>query len=252
MPGAPHQGVLEVVLLAAEDLLERGPGFRGGAEGVVEHHVLPGRPLDNPAHGRHLVGVEKSGESGVRGKNRLECSGQAHEFVRHHATRGRGRNQAGNRVERRTGKAQVLLVFRIGLVAVRGQPEAPVELVLESAQPLRWGGHVDQNHLNRNPGSERPPPVHQAHPVLPLDLLQGPCGRRVHDPGDAVVEQHSPGPERLRRRRIEQRSHQDGALHRLAVRPACQQALQDSADAADLLDRLVGYVGDDRHRGPLT
>ncbi len=168
--------------------------------------------------------------------------------MRHYDAARRGRNQAGDGVERRTGKAHVLLVFRIGLVAVRGQPEAPVELVLESAQPLWWGGYVDQNHLGRNSLGERPPPVHQAHPVLPLDFLQGSGGRRVPDAGEAVVEQNSPRPERLPCRRIEQRSNQDGALHRLAVRPARQQAPQDSACAADLLDRFVGYVGDGRQR----
>ncbi len=67
MPGEAHQGVLEVVVLAAEDLLEPGPVFRGGAQGVVEHHVLPGGPLDNTAHRGDLVGVEQGREAGVSG-----------------------------------------------------------------------------------------------------------------------------------------------------------------------------------------
>ena len=46
VPGAPHQGVLVEIVLAAENFLEPGAGFSGRAESVVEHHVLPLGPLD--------------------------------------------------------------------------------------------------------------------------------------------------------------------------------------------------------------
>ena len=107
--------------------------------------------------------------------------------MRHRTTGRRGRNQAGYSVERGTGEAHVLFVLRVGFVAVGSQPEAPVELVLEAGKAPGRGGDVDQQHFGLHSWGERAPPVNQSHPVLPLDLLQGPCGRSVLDAGDAVV-----------------------------------------------------------------
>ncbi len=253
-----EEAVLVVVGLVAEDVLDEMPLGHGGAHDVVEHRVVTGVAFDDAAHGGGLVGVEDGAEVGVAflhdGRQR---GGDAHVLVGENdaGLDGGGRAQGMEGGDRGLGEADVLIEIPDVIVLGRIEAEALPAFELEFAELFGVvAGHVDQEDFGRADDAgllldELSAAVDDPDAVGLLDLAEAGRQRGAVEGIEAGVEDFAvtaeagftPGVGRP------EGADQDVARDLVEEDSAGEEAMEDGADAADLVDGFVSDVYDGLH-----
>jgi hypothetical protein len=217
--------------------------------------------FDDAAHRGALVGVEDGAEVGLLPfQHRGEHRRHAHVLVREHDARfGRaGGAQRVQRGHRRLGEAHPLLVVPDVVVLRGGDAELFPQAELEGGDLLLIEArHVDQQDLRRRGDAGvlvdvTPAAKDDAHAEGLLDLAEPAGQRRAVDVIEAAVEHFAQRAQPLLAGVVARPKGADEDVARalIEVDAAGEQALQDCANAADLLDRFVSNVYDRSHGSP--
>ena len=257
--GALDHHVLEEPRLVAEDLIHPVPLRHAQPQRVVEARVVaPVLFHQQPGRG-HLVRVEDRLVALATAQQCAEDDRQPQPFVRDDVSVGDGRQIRRHGLDRlveRLRRVEVEADLPAFLQLLAGEPPSLPEMELIVVDHLAGDASgIDQDHLMLGI-TEAPHTIQQVHIHALLDRAQ-PSGERLRGLVDALKRGIDDIQTIARRGQplhlfavpgIERTDH-DGAAHGRVVGRRAEQAIEHSADAADLEAGFVGGVNDQGNAG---